>query len=404
MNVPQLWTGARLALCRPDGLQSIDDGVVAVRGQHIAWAGPRGDLPDALRGGVETPLEGRWVLPAFIDCHTHLVYAGSRFHEFVLRQSGASYEQIARAGGGIRATVAATRAADDDALLAAALPRARALLAEGVTTLEIKSGYGLDLANELKMLRVARRLGELLGIDVQTSFLGAHAVPDEFAGRADDYVDHLCSVVLPACAEAGLVDAVDAFCERIAFSPAQVERLFQVAARLGLRVKLHAEQLSDQGGAQLAARYGALSCEHLEYLSADGAQAMAAAGSVAVLLPTAFYFLRETRQPPLALLREHGVALAVASDLNPGSAPIASLLTALHMSGVLFGLTPSEALAGVTEQAARALGLADRGRLAAGQLANFTIWEFDDPRELAYSLGVHRPAGIVHRGLTRAPL
>jgi len=394
----QLWTGARIATGFGRSAAVIDAAALVILGEHLAWVGPMAELPEVYRALPTIDFCGRWVLPAFVDCHTHLVWGGSRFHEFEQRQQGASYEDIARAGGGIRATVAATRAADADALLHAALPRARALLAEGVTTIEIKSGYGLDTANELKMLRVARQVGDLLGVDVRTSFLGAHAVSPEFAGRADDYIDYLCTKVLPVCAAGGFVDAVDAFCERIAFSPAQVERLFARAAALGLPVKLHAEQLSDSKGTQLAARLGALSCDHLEWVSEAGVQAMAQAGTVAVLLPGAFYFLRETRKPPIDLFRRYDVPMAVATDLNPGSSPIASLLTVLHMSGIHFGLTPGEALAAVTDNAARALGCDDRGRLAPGKLASFTVWDFTDPRELAYGLGMHRPTRVVHRG------
>lgn len=385
------WSNARIA-----GIAA--PATLLVRGESIEWVGASADCPPSLRPESSTDLGGAWMLPAFVDCHTHLVYGGSRLAEFVLRAQGASYAEIAQAGGGIVSTVRATRAISEAALLAAALPRARALLAEGVTTLEIKSGYGLDLESERKMLCVARQLGTELGIDVRTSFLGAHALPPEFEGRADDYVDALCTRMLPTLAAEGLVDAVDAFCEHIAFTPGQVARVFETARELGLPVQLHAEQLSDQGGAELAARFAALSCAHLEYVSESGIRAMAQAGTVAVLLPGAFYFLGETRKPPVAGFRRHRVAMAVATDLNPGSSPIASILTQLHMACTLFGLSPGEALDGVSVHGARALGLADRGRLEAGMLASFSLWSFDDPASLAYELGLHRPTRVVHRG------
>jgi len=385
------WSNARIA-----GIAA--PATLLARGESIEWVGASVDCPPSLRPDSTTDLGGAWMLPAFVDCHTHLVYGGSRLAEFVLRAQGASYAEIAQAGGGIVSTVRATRAMSEAALLAAALPRARALLAEGVTTLEIKSGYGLDLESERKMLRVARQLGDELGIDIRTSFLGAHALPPEFEGRADDYVDELCTLMLPTLAAEGLVDAVDAFCEHIAFTPGQVARVFETARDLGLPVKLHAEQLSDQGGAELAARFGALSCEHLEYVSEAGIRAMAQAGTVAVLLPGAFYFLGETRKPPVAEFRRHGVPMAVATDLNPGSSPIASILTPLHMVCTLFGLSPAEALDGVSVHGARALGLTDRGRLEAGALASFSLWSFDEPASLAYELGLHRPTQVVHRG------
>jgi len=352
----------------------------------LRWVGPRAQLPGAWRGAARHSGQGRWLMPGWIDCHTHLVHGGDRREEFRQRLHGASYEELARAGGGIASTVRATRDASADDLLAQAVARLDALLAEGVTTVEIKSGYGLDEASERKCLEVARALARLRPVDVRTTFLGAHALAPESAGRPDA---HIAAVVamLPRLHALGLVDAVDVFCERIAFSLAQTEQVFQAAHALGLPVKLHAEQLSDMGGAALAARYGALSCDHLEWLSAEGARAMAAAGTVAVLLPGAFYFLRETRRPPVALLRELGVPMALATDCNPGSSPCSSLLLMLSMGCTLFQLTPEEALQGVTCHAAQALGLADRGRLAAGLRADLSLWEIGHPVELCYRFG-----------------
>jgi len=385
---------------------AIHDGAIAVRGGRIDWVGARADLPAALRTAATTEHDagGRWITPGLIDCHTHLVYAGSRAGEFEQRLNGASYEAIARAGGGIRATVAATRAASEAALLDASKPRLKALAAEGVTTVEIKSGYGLETGAEAKMLRVARALGNALPVTVRTSFLGAHALPPEFDGRADAYIDEVCERMLPEVARAGLVDAVDAFCERIGFSAAQTERMFEAARRLGLPVKLHAEQLSNQGGARLAARYGALSADHVEYIEEEDVVAMARAGTVAVLLPGAFYFLRETRVPPVELLRRHGVAMAVATDCNPGTSPMTSLLLALNMACTLFRLTPQEALAGATREAARALGLAAQGgTLEAGKVADFVLWDIERPAELAYGIGVNPCHAVVKRGIARTP-
>lgn len=371
------------------GWGAIDDGALAVRDGKIEWLGADDELPRGLLAEREIDLGGALLTPGLVDCHTHLVYGGHRYAEFEKRLEGASYEDIARAGGGIRSTVAATRAADEAALLAASLPRFRALAAEGVTTIEIKSGYGLELAAERRMLRVARRLGEITRRTVRTSFLGAHAVPIEFEGRSDAYVDHLIGEMLPTLAAEGLVDAVDGFCERIAFSPAQIERLFAAAGRLGLPVKLHAEQLSDQGGAQLVAARRGLSADHLEWLSSAGVDALAAAGTVAVLLPAAFYCLRETRLPPVDALRAAGVPLAVATDCNPGSAPVCSLLAAMNMACTLFRLTPLEAARGATEFAARALGLGDRGRLAVGLRADLAVWALDHPAGLAAHIGLN---------------
>ena len=337
----------------------------------------------------EYDLGGALLTPGLVDCHTHLVYGGLRAAEFEQRLLGASYEQIARAGGGIRSTVAATRAASDEELLASATRRAHSLMAGGVTTIEIKSGYGLSEWDEARGLRVARALGQTLPLTVRTTYLGAHAVPPEFAGRADDYVDAVCAW-MPALQAEGLVDAVDAFCENIGFTPAQTRRVFEAARALGLPVKLHAEQLSDQGGAALAAEFGALSCDHLEHLSESGIRGMQAAGTVAVLLPGAYYFLRDTQLPPIDALRAHGVPMAIATDHNPGTSPGLSLLLMLNMACTLFRLTPEEALRGATVQGARALGLHDRGTLAAGQRADFCVWDLEHPNELAYWFG-HNP-------------
>ncbi|MFO1192499.1 MAG: imidazolonepropionase [Rhodoferax sp.] len=398
MTTLTLWHNARLATLDGDGWGLIDDGALLVEGDRLAWVGPRTALPPALvpPGTLRQDLQGALVTPGLIDAHTHLVYGGQRAREFEMRLQGASYEEIARAGGGIRSTVAATRAADDATLRASALRRARCLRAEGVTTLEIKSGYGLRLEDERRCLAIARQIGEALGLQVRTTYLGAHALPPEFDGRSDAYIDAVCAW-MPTLQAEGLVDAVDAFCENIGFTPAQTRRVFETARRLGLPVKLHAEQLSDQGGAALAAGYQALSCDHLEHLSEDGIRAMRAAGTVAVLLPGAYYFLRETRLPPIAGLRAHGVPIAVASDHNPGSSPGLSLLLMLSMACTLFRLTPLEAVQGVTVHAARALGLPDRGRLAAGLRADFAVWELAHPHELAYWFG-HNPCRRVVAG------
>jgi imidazolonepropionase len=400
-----IWVNARLATMIA-GYGAIEDGAIAVAGGRIAWAGARRDLPASLRAAQtrEHDAGGRWITPGLIDCHTHLVYAGSRAGEFEQRLNGASYEAIARAGGGIRSTVAATRAASEAALLEASRPRLKALAAEGVTTVEIKSGYGLETDAEAKMLRAARALGKALPMTVRTTFLGAHVVPPEFEGRTDAYIDEVCERMLPAIARAGLADAVDAFCDRIGFSAAQTERVFVAARSLGLPVKLHAEQLSNQGGAQLAARYAALSADHLEYAEEEDVVAMSKAGTVAVLLPGAFYFLRETRLPPIDVLRRHGAALAVATDCNPGSAPMTSLLLALNMACTLFRLTPLEALAGATREAARALGLeGDAGTLEAGKVADFVLWDVDLPAELVYGIGVNPCHAVVKGGVARTP-
>ncbi len=379
---------------------AVADGALAVADGRIAWLGRRVDLPGRAAALARTVLDGQggWLLPGLVDCHTHLVYGGQRAGEFERRLEGASYEEIARAGGGIVATVTATRAASPDELLAAAERRLRCLLRDGVTTVEVKSGYGLDTASELKLLRVARALGERLPVSVVTTFLGAHAVPPEYRGRADDYVELICSEMLPAVAAEGLADAVDGFVEGIGFSVAQMERVLTVARDLGLPVKLHAEQLSDLGGARLAARFGALSADHLEWVGEDGVAALAAAGTVAVLLPGAFYCLRETRLPPVELLRRHGVAMAVATDCNPGTSPLTSLLLAVNMACTLFRLTPAEALAGVTRAGARALGLAaDRGTLELGKRADLALYAISQPAELAYAIAAD-PCRLVVRG------
>ena len=385
----QLWRNARLATLTGDGWGLVDDGALLTEGDRITWAGPLSGLPDAGRTAQDHDLGGLLVTPGLIDCHTHLVYGGHRAAEAEMRLNGASYEAIARAGGGIRSTVVATRAASEAELFASAARRLDALMAEGVTTLEIKSGYGLSLEAEARCLRVARQIGSDRRIDVRTTFLGAHALPPEFEGRPDDYIDAVCGW-LPTLHAQGLVDAVDAFCEHVGFTPAQTRRVFEAARALGLPVKLHAEQLSDQGGAALAASFGALSCDHLEHLSAEGIAAMKAAGTVAVLLPGAFYMLRETKLPPIAALRDAGVPMAVSTDHNPGTSPGLSLLLAAHMACSFFLLTPLEAVRGITVHAARALGRHDRGQLAAGQRADFAVWDLDHPNELAYWFG-HNP-------------
>ena len=365
----------------------VEHGAVAIEGGRIAWAGPEAELPGRHRGGEARDLEGRLVTPAPVDCHTHLVFGGDRADEFEMRLEGASYEEVARAGGGIASTVRATRSASEEALLAGALRRVDALIAEGVATLEVKSGYGLDRETELRMLRVARRIGRERPVEVVTSFLGAHATPPEHAGREDAYIDEVCIPALEAAHEEGLVDAVDGFCEGIAFEPAQIARVFDAAAALGLPVKLHAEQLSHSGGTRLAAERGALSADHLEHATEEDARALARSGGVAVLLPGAFYTLRETRVPPVAALREHAVPMALATDCNPGSSPLASILLAMNMGCTLFRLTPEEALAGVTRHAARALGLSDRGAIEPGMRADLAVWDVERPAELAYRIG-----------------
>lgn len=398
----EIWRGCRVATMQDDpatpyGL--VEDAAIAVEGDVIAWVGPARELPAAMQERCTRRHDagGALVTPGLIDCHTHLVYGGDRAAEFELRLNGASYEDIARAGGGIASTVKATRAASEEELTTQSQRRLDALLAEGVTTLEIKSGYGLALEQERKCLRVARSLGGVNPVDIRTTFLGAHALPPEFAGRTDDYIGEVLRM-LPLLHAEGLVDAVDAFCERIAFSTAQTARVFEAAGALGLPVKLHAEQLSDSGGAALAARHGALSCDHLEWLGEEGTAAMARAGSVAVLLPGAFYFLRETRLPPIALLRDKRVPIAISTDCNPGSSPCTSLLLMLNMACTLFRLTPQEALAGVTRVAAQALGLQDRGVLAVGKRADFVLWDVEQPAQLAYAFGANPRRQTVFKG------
>jgi len=398
-----VWTDARIATMAAGAVApygAIEDGALAVESGRIAWIGPRAEMPAApAREAAWHSAGGAWILPGLVDCHTHLVHGGDRAREFEQRLEGAGYEEIARAGGGILSTVRATRAASAEALVESARPRLRALMAEGVTTVEIKSGYGLDRDTELRCLGVARRLGAELPVDVVTTFLGAHALPPEYAGAPDDYIDFVCAEVLPVAHEQRLADAVDAFCEHIGFTPAQTRRVFEAAGSLGLPVKLHAEQLSDQGGAALAASFGALSADHLEYVSEEGVAAMAASGTVAVLLPGAFYCLRETRLPPVAGFRRRGVPMALATDANPGSSPTASLLLMLNMACTLFALTPAEALAGVTRNAARALGReAEIGTLEPGKRADFAIFEVEHPAELAYRFGFNPCRRVVKDG------
>lgn len=386
----RLWRNARLATMaagRAEPYGAIDNGVVAARDGRIVFAGAQADAP-RFDTSETVDCGGRWITPGLIDCHTHLVYGGDRAHEFELRLQGASYEKIARAGGGILSTVTATRAASEAALFASADRRLSALIAEGVTTVEIKSGYGLEIAAETKCLRVARRLGRERPVGVRTTFLGAHAIPPEFKGRSGDYVDLVAGPMLDAVATDGLADAVDVFCEGIAFSPEETARIFAAAKARGLAVKIHAEQLSNLGGAKLAAEMEALSADHLEYLDEAGVVAMAKAGTVAVILPGAFYFLRETQKPPIELLRRHGVPIALATDANPGSSPLTSPLLVLNMACTLFRLTPEEALAGLTRHAAQALGLQDEiGTLEAGKACDLAIWDIERPAELAYRIG-----------------
>ena len=398
-RVDRLWRDARLATLAATraGLGVVDKGLIAAKDGRIVYAGPAKDAP-ALDASDRIGCEGRWITPGLIDCHTHLVYAGDRAHEFELRLAGASYEEVARAGGGIVSTVRETRVASEDALVAAALPRLDALLAEGVTTIEIKSGYGLELETERRQLRAARRLASERSIDVRTTFLGAHALPPEI-GDKDAYIAIVCDDMLPAIAADGLAEAVDAFCEGIAFSPEQTRRVLEAARRHGLRVKLHADQLSNLKGAALAASFGALSADHLEYADSEGAAAMAKAGTVAVLLPCAYYFIRETQAPPVALFRQHGLGMAVATDCNPGTSPSTSLLTAMNMAATFFRLTVEENIAGVTREAARALGrLGEVGTLEAGKLCDLAIWNIERPAELVYRIGFNPLHARIWRG------
>ncbi|MEX2295872.1 MAG: imidazolonepropionase [Dongiaceae bacterium] len=393
-----VYINARLATMRETGRETgapygaIEPGAIAVADGRIAWLGTMAELPanpgDAPLWRETIDVGGRWITPGLIDCHTHLVHAGNRAREFEMRLTGVSYEDIAKAGGGIVSTVKATRAASEDELVAQTLPRLDALIAEGVTTIEIKSGYGLERDSELRMLRAARRLATLRDVTIKTTFLAAHALPPEYAGRADDYIDLVCLDILPAAYAEGLVDAVDAFCERIGFTTEQCQRVFEAAQALGLPIKLHAEQLSDMKGSVMAAGFSALSCDHLEYIGQDGIDAMAKAGTVAVILPGAFYFLREKTLPPVDAFRKAGVPIALATDCNPGSSPTTSLLLMLNMGATLFRMTPEECLAGVTRNAARALGIGDtQGTLAIGNRADLAIWSIEHPAELSYRIG-----------------
>lgn len=399
----QLWRNARLATLAPgrEGLGIIERGAVAARDGRIVYAGPESELPAEFveSDGAIVDCEGRLVTPGLIDCHTHLVHAGNRANEFEMRLAGATYEEIARAGGGIVSSVAALRAASEQTLLRETLPRLDALIAEGVTTVEVKSGYGLDPENERKSLRVARQLGAERPVTVQTTFLGAHAVPPAYGDDRDGYIDLVVDKMLPAVAREGLADAVDGFAEGIAFTPEQIARVFEAARALDLPVKLHADQLSDTGGAALAARFGALSADHLEHASEDGAAALASADTVAVMLPGAFYFIRETQKPPIDAFRRHGVPMAVATDANPGTSPLTSLLLAMNMAATLFGITVEECVAGVTRHAAQALGLlGETGTLEAGKWADLAIWDVERPAELVYRMGFNPLHARVWRG------
>jgi imidazolonepropionase len=387
----RIWTNARLATLDParSGLGIVDNGALAVRDGRILFAGSAADLPSSELSEAETiDCDGRWITPGLIDCHTHIVHAGNRAREFEMRLAGASYEEIARAGGGIVSSVTNVRAADEDTLIAESLPRLDALLAEGATTIEIKSGYGLTISDELKMLRAARALAGKRNVDIATTYLGAHATPAEYKGRNGDFLREVVLPGLEAAHAEGLVDAVDGFCEGIAFSPDDMRLVFDAAQKLGLRVKLHADQLSNLHGAALAASYGALSADHLEYTDDEGAAAMAKAGTVAVLLPGAFYFIRETKKPPVDLFRKHGTHIALATDNNPGTSPLTSLLLTMNMGATLFALTVEECLAGITREAARALGKLDTiGTLEAGKQADLAIWDIAEPAELVYRIG-----------------
>jgi imidazolonepropionase len=400
MKVDRLWTNARIATMREGGAAygAVDAAAVAARDGRIAWTGPLAEMP-ALDAAETIDLDGRWVTPGLIDCHTHLVYAGDRAGEFAQRLEGASYEEIARAGGGIASTVRATRAASEDELVRQALPRLDALIGEGATTVEVKSGYGLEPVSEVKMLRAARRLAGERAVTVKATFLGAHALPPDAGGDKEGYIDEVCLAQLPAVHAESLADAVDGFCETIGFTLDQIRRLFVAARALDLPVKLHAEQLSNQGGAALAAEFGALSADHLEYLDEAGVAALAEAGTVAVLLPGAFYFLRDTQVPPIELFRNHGVAMAVATDCNPGSSPLSSLLLAMNMACTLFRMTPEEALAGVTRNAARALGLElETGTIETGKWCDLAVWDIEQPAELAYRIAFNPLRERIWRG------
>lgn len=403
-KIDRLWINANLATMTPIGPYGVvRNGALAVSGQKIAWVGELEDLSSEIKekANVVTDAGGNWITPGLIDCHTHIVWGGSRAGEFELRLNGATYEEIARQGGGIRSTVASTRSADEDVLYRDAAIRLNSLMSEGVTTVEIKSGYGLNLDAELKMLRVARKLGVNLPITVCPTFLGAHALPPEFEGRSDDYIDFLCETVLPVVVKEKLATAVDVFCDNIGFTPDQTEKVFQAAKAHGLPVKLHAEQLSDQGGAALAAGYNALSADHLEYLSEDGVKSMAGAGTVAVLLPGAFYCLRETKLPPIEAMRNAGLRIAISTDCNPGTSPVGSILLTMNMACTLFRLTPEEALAGATVNAAAALGLREsKGTLEPGKDADLVVWDILEPAQLAYGIGFNPAVEVVRLGET----
>ncbi|QQG35379.1 MAG: imidazolonepropionase [Micavibrio aeruginosavorus] len=394
-----MWDSIWINVLLPDGRDN--PGAIGVQDGKIAWVGPQASLTAAPETLAKTIYNGanRWVTPGLVDCHTHLVYGGNRAREFEMRLQGVSYEDIAKAGGGILSTMSATRAATEDELFASSYRRLQNLMAEGVTGIEIKSGYGLDMETERKMLVVATKLAQATGIRIQRTFLGAHALPPEYKNRSDDYITHICEDMLPALHEAGLVDAVDVFCERIGFTLAQAERVFQKAQQLGLPVKIHAEQLSNQHGSALAARSRALSADHLEYLDEDGVKAMAASGTIAVLLPGAYYFLRETRLPPIDLLRKHSVPIAIATDHNPGTSPVHSLLLMMNMACTIFHLTPQESLAGVTCHAAAALGWNDSGKLEQGARADFALWDIGELAELSYSIGHNACYAVVRNGL-----
>ncbi|WP_192363581.1 imidazolonepropionase [Mesorhizobium mediterraneum] len=398
----RLWRNARLATMAESaaGLGIVEHGAIAARDGVIVYAGPEAGMPAALSQSAEiVDCEGRWITPGLIDCHTHLVHAGNRANEFEMRLAGATYEEVTKAGGGIVSSVKALRAASEHELVAQSLPRLDALIAEGLTTIEIKSGYGLDIENEKKSLRAARLLGEHRPVTVRTSFLGAHALPPEAKGDKDAFIDMVAKEILPAVAAEGLADAVDGFCEGIGFSPEQISRVFDAAKAAGLPVKLHADQLSNLHGAELAARYGALSADHLEYTDEAGAAAMAKAGTVATILPGAYYFIRETKKPPIGLFRQHGVRMAVATDCNPGTSPLTSLLLTMNMAATLFGLTVEECLAGVTREAARALGLLGKtGTLEAGKSADMAIWDIERPAELVYRMGFNPLHARIWRG------
>ncbi|HEY4192921.1 MAG TPA: imidazolonepropionase [Mesorhizobium sp.] len=402
LEAQRVWRNARLATLAEGlpGLGIVEHGAVVVQDGRIVYAGPEADMPAVSAEAETVDCQGRWITPGLIDCHTHLVYAGNRANEFEMRLAGASYEEVTRAGGGIVSSVKSLRAASEDELVAQTLPRLDALMAEGVTTLEIKSGYGLDLENESKSLRAARRLGNERPVSVRATFLGAHALPPEMNGDKDAYIDLVANRMLPVIAAEGLADAVDGFCEGIAFSTEQIARVFDAAKGAGLPVKLHADQLSNLHGAALAARYGALSADHLEYTDEAGAAAMAKAGTVASILPGAFYFIRETKKPPIDLFRRHGVKMAIATDSNPGTSPLTSLLLTMNMAATLFGLTVDECLAGVTREAARALGvLGQTGTLEAGKSADLAIWDIERPAELVYRMGFNPLHARIWRGL-----